>query len=242
MSVPEAITLDLDETLLDLRGLSDAIESTCRAVATASKLLHVEKVRLANALIWEQEWARVEMDWALGRLSGADLTRDVWSKTLEACGVDDAGLVDFATATHLDIYRNCLRLYPDARALLDTLVATGLPTALITNGASDTQREKLRVLGIEDVFASVVISGELGVAKPDPRPFHVATDALGVDGRAVWHVGDSLSSDVAGARTAGLTSVWINRNGGARPDRSPAPDMEVRSLAQLAGRFRGGES
>ena len=108
-----------------------------------------------------------------------------------------------------------------------------VPLALITNGASDTQRDKINALGIGHLFNSVVISGEVGVAKPDPRIFELALDRLAAKKEAAWHVGDSLASDVAGANAAGLTSVWLNRTGALRTEVDAEPDFEIRSLSDL---------
>jgi putative hydrolase of the HAD superfamily len=60
-------------------------------------------------------------------------------------------------------------------------------------------------------FDVVVTSAELGVAKPDPRLFLVALDALGVAPAGAVHVGDDLEADVAGARAAGVRPVLIDR-------------------------------
>jgi len=238
MGTLEALTLDLDDTLLDPSDLGAAIEETCVVVAAASGSFSVEKLRLANALVWERLWPEFQMDWTLGRMSGNELTHAVWRQTLSACGADDPELAEMAARTHLGAYQRSLRLYPDARILLDAAAAVALPIALITNGASDTQREKLRALNIEGAFGAVVISGELGVAKPDARVFEVALRAIGTVGRVAWHVGDSLGSDVAGANAAGLTSVWLNRAGHIRPRHAATPAVEIRSLGEIAENFR----
>ena len=78
-----------------------------------------------------------------------------------------------------------------------------------------------------------MISGEVGLAKPDSRIFEVALEALAVERDAVWHVGDSLASDVTGARATGLTAVWLNRGGLSRAENEPEPDIEIRSLSDL---------
>jgi len=105
--------------------------------------------------------------------------------------------------------------------------------ALITNGASDTQRTALRALGIEDRFDAIVISGEVGIAKPDASIFRLAADKLGLQPKSVWHVGDSLRTDVAGARAAGVVAVWLNRPGARRESGEPEPEHEIRSLKEL---------
>ena len=76
-------------------------------------------------------------------------------------------------------------------------------------------------------FNAVAISGELGVAKPDPAIFRFALDKLGIGAANTWHVGDSLASAVAGAKAAGLTAVWLNRGGLTRLPQDPSPDLEL---------------
>lgn len=86
---------------------------------------------------------------------------------------------------------------------------------------------------MERRFSAVAISGELGVAKPDPEIFRYALDRLGISPENAWHVGDSLRLDVAGAKAAQLTAVWLNRNGLERQAADPEPDFEISSLTEL---------
>ncbi|MDP8932415.1 MAG: HAD family hydrolase, partial [Actinomycetota bacterium] len=71
-------------------------------------------------------------------------------------------------------------------------------------------------VGLLDAFDVLVISGELGAAKPEPVIFRTACIALGVPAEQVVHVGDRLDLDALGARRAGLHGVWLDRsrNGG----------------------------
>jgi HAD superfamily hydrolase (TIGR01549 family) len=116
----------------------------------------------------------------------------------------------------------------------DQLRAAGVRLALITNGASDTQRARLASLRMDEWFDVVVISGEVGAVKPDASVFAMAAQPLRVDGRALWHVGDNLATDVLGAVAAGHTAVWVNRDGAARTQADPAPHFEVTSLTELS--------
>jgi FMN phosphatase YigB (HAD superfamily) len=83
----------------------------------------------------------------------------------------------------------------------------------------------------------MIISGEAGVAKPDPAIFALAAEAAGVPLDAAWHVGDSLTSDIAGARNARVgAGVWLHRAGTDPPDPNAAPpDYEITSLLELPG-------
>jgi putative hydrolase of the HAD superfamily len=188
-----------------------------------------------NRDMWRAFWPTVEDSWRLGVLDGATVSLEAWRRTLRACGCADECLVRLARDTHWRHARETTRLFDDAGDLLSWLAGIGLPLALITNGASDTQRQALRSLGIEQQFGAIVISGEVGMAKPDPVVFAIAMDALGVRPEHVWHVGDSPTTDVAGAKAAGLTAVWLNRDGLPWQADDPKPDHEIRSLRELAG-------
>ena len=80
---------------------------------------------------------------------------------------------------------------------------------------------------------AILVSGELGVGKPDPRIFDRALAMLDVPPRQAVHVGDSLEADVAGARASGIGAVWVNRSGVPAPTGHTKPDHQIRSLAEL---------
>jgi putative hydrolase of the HAD superfamily len=141
--------------------------------------------------------------------------------------------VQFALQVHLQLGRATYRLFDDVQEIFALVRKAGVPLALITNGASDTQRDKLRALGIQHWFDAVVVSGEVGIAKPDISVFRLALNKLAVECEMVWHVGDSLTTDVAGAKAADLTAVWLNRSGRVRREGDPEPNIEIRSLSNL---------
>ena len=128
-----------------------------------------------------------------------------------------------------------IRPLGDVAKLRDATVSAGVPTAVVTNGASDSQRGKLEARGLTGWFAGLAISGELGVAKPDAAAFAPALEAVGASpgDATVWHVGDNLSTDVAGANQARITSVWLNRMGAIASAGAAAPDLEITGLVDL---------
>lgn len=65
-------------------------------------------------------------------------------------------------------------------------------------------------LGLERLFDVVIDSGRVGVDKPDPRIFHLATDALGLLPAECIYLGDIPAVDVDGARAAGLDAILID--------------------------------
>ena len=122
------------------------------------------------------------------------------------------------------------RAYPEVPDVLARLRAGGARLAVVSNW-DVSLHDVLERTGLRPLVDAVVISAELGVAKPDPAIFRAALGRLGAAAEGAVHVGDSLEHDVAGARAAGLEAVLVARNGAAAPDGV----RTVRSLAELVG-------
>lgn len=104
------------------------------------------------------------------------------------------------------------RIFDDVLPTLDDLRSRGFKLAVISNW-DERLRPLLRRLNLYDYFQTVVISCEVGSCKPMFAIFDRAARQLAETPAAVLHVGDSLEMDVQGARTAGFTGVWLDRNG-----------------------------
>ena len=89
----------------------------------------------------------------------------------------------------------------------------GIKTAIVTNVAEDRfqfQRNKIEVMGLTPLFDAIILSGEVGVHKPDRRVFDYATQQLGVANENCVFVGDNPDADIIGAINAGMEAVWID--------------------------------
>ena len=122
------------------------------------------------------------------------------------------------------------RAYPEVPGVLARLRAGGARLAVVSNW-DVSLHDVLERTALRPLVDAVVISAELGVAKPDPAIFRAALERLGATADGALHVGDSLEHDVAGARAAGLEAVLVARNGAAAPEGVRA----VASLAELVG-------
>ena len=94
------------------------------------------------------------------------------------------------------------------------------------------QAEKLEAIGLEGTFDVVVHAGYDTAAKPSPLPFEAALGALSADPARSYHVGNSLRSDIAGAKAAGVRSVWLADGADGSP-RPSEPDHVVDDLGAL---------
>ena len=98
-------------------------------------------------------------------------------------------------------------------AVVKKLRSLGIKTAIVTNVAKDRfafQRNKIEALGLTLLFDAIVLSGEVGVHKPDRRVFDLATRRLGVANEECVFVGDNPEADIVGALNAGMEAVWID--------------------------------
>jgi putative hydrolase of the HAD superfamily len=115
---------------------------------------------------------------------------------------------------YLDGYNTHWTLYPDALPCLKAL--QGHRLGMITNGDGPQQRAKLATLGINEFFPTVIISREVGFAKPDREIFELAAKAAGVALDQCMYVGDRLETDAQAAAKVGMHGVWLNRVDGTK--------------------------
>ncbi len=121
------------------------------------------------------------------------------------------------------------KLYPETIETLEKLKEHGLTLGVISNFDSRLFG-LLDGLGIAQFFDPVVISTQVGAAKPEAAIFAQALSQTGLQASEAIHIGDSYDADIIGARTAGLTPVLVDRSGKARKS---VDCTQARSLADL---------
>jgi HAD superfamily hydrolase (TIGR01549 family) len=116
-----------------------------------------------------------------------------------------------ATATRaVNAWQTHVRLDPEAIAVLTTLKGTRR-LALISNFDHPPHaRRILSEAGLDHCFETIVISGEVGIKKPDPKIFQIALETTGLRADEVVYVGDT-QEDVDGAIAAGIRPILIAR-------------------------------
>ena len=101
-------------------------------------------------------------------------------------------------------------LLPGAVETLQTLKRRGYILGAVTNGVSSLQNIKLDTAGIRDLFDVVVVSGDIGIYKPDRRIFDEACRRAGVKNEEALFVGDHPVNDIDGALGAGMPAIRMN--------------------------------
>jgi putative hydrolase of the HAD superfamily len=155
--------------------------------------------------------ALVDVAWSERAAPGAAGWGMMTGTILSVAGLARAALpaiLDALWRAHVDL--NLWSKVPEGLgAALERVRAAKIPVVLVSN--SEGMLDPLfRRLGIMDHFDLLLDSGKVGIEKPDPRIFHVATDRFGVDPAHALHLGDVYSTDVLGARAAGMRAALID--------------------------------
>ena len=111
-----------------------------------------------------------------------------------------------------------LELSSGAGVMLRQLRDAGVRLGAVSNAyfSGRILEHELRRHGLDDVFAFVLTSGDLGWRKPAAAIFEAAVDRADARASETWFVGDTYDEDIIGAARAGLTPVWM-RSGSTAP-------------------------
>jgi len=226
----DAVLFDLDDTLCDdsasYRGAAELVAHEIAALRGVDALA----LKAAYLEVSETFWQRLtpeQLGQRLGRLRVA-----LWHEALTACGFGDDVLAQQCADSYNTHRRSNLKLFPGAAGLLAELRASGSKLGLVTNGFSETHREKISILQIGESFDAIFIADEVGMIKPDPRLFVHACEALDCAPERSAMVGDRYDRDVTGALDAGLYTIFINVHritlpADARPPHATVDDLDA---------------
>jgi putative hydrolase of the HAD superfamily len=233
--LPTALLLDLDDTILnDSMNTEDCWEVVCDGCADEWRGL--DRAELLAAIDRARSWFWSDPDrHRQGRLDLVAARIETVRLALAAMNAERPGLAERIGIEYCALREARMHPIPGAIETVRWLrEETRLRLALLTNGSREAQRRKLERFALADLFDHVLIEGEMGVGKPDPRAFERALDALETPADETWMVGDNLHWDVAQAQRMGMRGIWIDGSGRGLPRDCPVqPHLIVRSLREL---------
>jgi len=228
----DGLLLDADNTLLDfdraeraalLQTLGPSLGGSTVEPARAAALTGA--FHAINARLWRQ--------FEGGLIDQAFLRKERFRLLCEKLRLGgDPGLF---SELYIENLSSKAYLRPHAVGILRWL-RRRVPLALVSNGVARVQRARLaRIAGF---FDAILISEEIGVAKPDRRFFDLAVERLGLPRDRLLCVGDSPSSDIRGGRLAGLATCWYAYPPRPYPPEEPPPDYRIDDLRRLRALVR----
>jgi len=198
----DLLLCDADDTLFDFgKAEENAFADACAAMgfAATKELLDIYSV------INEALWKLLEM----GGITQKVLRVRRFEQFLEKIGKSDLDAQKMSEAFVDSLGRQSVPIDGaiDAISRWSKIV----PVIIVTNGIAKVQHGRMDKSEVRHYIRGMVISEEVGAAKPDPKMLEVGMEMAGITDRSrVLVLGDSLSSDMAAAAKAGVDACWYN--------------------------------
>jgi len=220
----KAILFDLDGTLLDRD-------------ASLQQFVAAQYQRFQTNL------SHIPADEYLSRFIELDCRGHVWKDKVYQQLINEYSISELSWSRLLEDYethfmQHCVP-FPNLISMLNALQEHAYTLGLITNGRGTFQTRALRGLGIEQYFDVILISEIEGVRKPDIQIFQRALDRLGVEANTSVFIGDHPQTDIAGAKSAGMKTIWKKDLYWPLPFQA---DATIEDLAEIPAAVRGLQS
>jgi 2-haloacid dehalogenase len=220
-SAIQALAFDAYGTLFDVHS----VISTCNQVFPDKGP--------ALSQLWRAK--QLEYTWLRSLMSRYE---DFWQVTESALMFACRSLgLSCPPATRHKLMDAYLRLdpYPEVRQALESLSRYKL--AILSNGSPRMLAAVVDSAGLRGVFANVISVDEVKIFKPSPRVYELAPRHLKVPEEAIGFISSNFW-DIAGAKSFGLWTCWINRSKAPEEELGLRPDAIISSLAELEGALR----
>lgn len=225
------VLFDLDDTLHDdTLAFTSAAEEVAREIALEHS---VDALALKRAYVAEAEgfWHKLSPEQLRTKLTA--LREMMWGAALERVGIADAALARRSAQRYNDYRKKYFSVFPGAIDVLRHLRSRGKRLGILTNGFSETHREKIALLELGEYFDAIFIADEVGMIKPDPLLFAHACKELGSSPQHAAMVGDRYERDVRGALDAGLYAIWLNVRHETLPAGVPPPSAVCETIVDV---------
>lgn len=220
----EILLWDIDQTLLDFDMSQDyALKFSFREFGMEAD----DNIVARYAVINEAYWKRLE----LGKVTKSELLTGRFDALFLELGVKGISSADFAP-----VYQKALGsvyFFKDNAFELCSRLRGKVRQYAVTNGVSCTQRNKIHLSGLDQIFEDIFISEEIGCPKPKLEFFEKCFEKIpDFQREKTIIVGDSLSSDMKGGNNAGISCCWYNPEG-KENNTNLKIDYEIRNLWEV---------
>ena len=217
----KVVLVDVDDTILDFDlCAADAIRKASTRGNVPLPDAVFDRFFVLNRRLWDRLQA--------GEFDLAGLRRIRWNTIFADLGVTADG-ERFEVFFERALEESCLPVAGAEEAL--AYLSKKYRLAAASNAPSKQQENRLARAGLLGYFSDVFVSGDLGASKPDPVFFDRLFERLpGISRGETVMLGDSLTADIAGAKAAGIRTVWFDkRNEGG----SGGADAAIKSLEEI---------
>lgn len=207
----KALIFDVDDTLYDqIQPFERALERHIEVAREQIEPLYLSFRRYADE-VFEAT--------AIGKMSLKDSHIYRLKHTLADFGYQVSDATALAIQIDYDYFQGQIELSPVFPEIFSWCQAQGIAMGIITNGPYRHQLRKIRTMGLVNWFEleHVLISGQVGITKPNPAIFQLMEERLGMSGEDICYLGDSFENDVVGAKAANWKAIWFNHRKRVEP-------------------------
>lgn len=189
----KSVLFDLDGTLLDRR-------SSLRRFAhwQASGMLRRE---ISDPEVFCERFTELDGN-------GGVLKNEVYSQLVDLFDIRDWSVAELTRSYDLCFSGFC-RPKEGVVNAVSALQSMGFILGVVSNGRSPFQERNFHALGMSELFEVLIVSGSVGLRKPDRRIFELATGQTGIAAKDTAFVGDNPEADIDGANACGMYTVYI---------------------------------
>ncbi|HEM4954609.1 TPA: HAD family hydrolase [Streptococcus suis] len=207
----KALIFDVDDTLYDqIQPFERALERHIEVAREQIELLYLSFRRYADE-VFEAT--------AIGKMSLKDSHIYRMKHALADFGYQVSDATALAIQIDYDYFQGQIELSPVFPEIFSWCQAQGIAMGIITNGPYRHQLRKIRTMGLVNwiELEHVLISGQVGITKPNPAIFQLMEERLGMSGEDICYLGDSFENDVVGAKAANWKAIWFNHRKRVEP-------------------------
>lgn len=202
ITLPKAITFDCYGTLIDWES---GIQQFFAERLAAHNIEGIDPRALQSR--WEEiQFVTIQDQYRPYR----EVLRETMRMTL------DTSQIPYAEQD-LDDFTNAMGKWPPFPDTKEAIIELHklTKTVLLTNTDDDIIAETERNIGVK--FDDIITAQQVGAYKPSHKGFLLARERLGLPVSDIWHAGFGFKYDIVPASQLGYTTVWVNRQGEARP-------------------------
>lgn len=220
----KAILFDLYGTLIDIET-DESMEEIYRSIA---HFLTYHDVYVHRGRVQDSYYQIMKQQKEAGGEEHPEIDVEaIWNAFLRQEGMECAEkrkqLAIVLAQMYRGISRKRLQLYPSVKTVLDQL-RTQYRLALISDAQPCFAIPEIRAVGLDGYFDPIVISARYGFRKPDRRLIEKALDSLQLMPDEALSVGNDMFRDIYGAKRAGIKTIFVDSNQGAKSYNDVAPD------------------